>query len=233
MHVGETRAFGRAHQRPVTVGFDPLHEQVGDPQGVEEVPSSDFFLSVILSQVEEVENVGVPWLDVNGECTRSLVTALIDVSGSGIEGSEHGDDTVRVAVCSGDIRPLGTDVVDVKTDTSCGLGDLSAGLESLVDPFDRIVSHSDEETRRHLRVGCTSVEEGRGCMGEVSLRHEIVSLDDSINVACVDTDGNAHDHVLGSFDDLAVDSEEVGALKGLEAKVVVCKVAIVNDDRVE
>ena len=41
----------------------------------------------------------------------------------------------------------------------------------------------------------------------------------------MDADGTAHEHVLGTFDDLALDLEEVGALQGLEPEEVVVEVA--------
>ena len=57
----------RAHERPLSVGLDPLHEKVGDPEGVEEVSRSVLLLSVVLPQVQEVEDVRVPRLEVDGE----------------------------------------------------------------------------------------------------------------------------------------------------------------------
>jgi hypothetical protein len=47
--IGESRALGRTHESPVAIGFDSLHEQVGNPKTVKQVSSSNFFLSVILS----------------------------------------------------------------------------------------------------------------------------------------------------------------------------------------
>ena len=70
-------------------------------------------------------------------------------------------------------------------------------------------------------------------MGEVSLRHEGVGLNDLVNVGSVNANSHTHDHVLWSLDDLAVDAKKVRSLKGLEAKVVVGKVAVVDDGRVE
>ena len=74
---------------------------------------------------------------------------------------EHGYDTVRVTVGTGNVGSLGSDVVNVKTDTTSSLGDLGTSLESLVDALDRVVPHGDKETRRHLGVGGTRVEELR------------------------------------------------------------------------
>lgn len=70
-------------------------------------------------------------------------------------------------------------------------------------------------------------------MGKVSLRHEIVGLEDLVDVFTVDTDRDSHHHVLRSLDNLAVDSEEVRSLERLEAEIVVGEISVVNDGRVE
>ena len=66
-------------------------------------------------------------------------------------------------------------------------------------------------------------------MCKVSLGHEVVRLDDLCDVTTVNTDGNSHDHVLWPLNDLAVDAEKVRPFERLEAKVIVRKVAIVDD----
>lgn len=70
-------------------------------------------------------------------------------------------------------------------------------------------------------------------MGEVSLRHKVVCLENLLDIAALDTQSDTHDHVLRSLDNLAVDSEEVRPLERLEAEVVVRKVTVVNDGRVK
>ena len=72
---------------------------------------------------------------------------------------------------SGDVGASSSDGVDVETDSTGVLGDHGASLECIVDTFDRVLLHGDQEAGRHLGVGCTSCEEGRGSMGKVSLRH--------------------------------------------------------------
>merc|ERR1740128_38516 len=49
----------------------------------------------------------------------------------------------------------------------------------------------------------------------------------------MDADGHPHQHLLGSLHHLASDLEQIGALQGLEPKVLVLKVANVNDSRVK
>lgn len=59
-------------------------------------------------------------------------------------------------------------------------------------------------------------------MVEVSFGHEVVGFDHAFDVVAVSTDGDT----LGES---VVDTEGVGALEGLEAKVVVVEVAVVDD----
>ncbi len=158
MDIGETGALRGTHEGPIAVRLDSLHKKIGDPERVEEVSSTDFLLSVVLPQVKEVKHIGVPWFEVDGEGTRALVATLIDISGSRIVSSKHRNDTVRIAVGAGDVRSLGTDVVDVKTDTTGSLGDLRASLEGLIDTLDRVITHGDQEARGHLCMWCTGIE---------------------------------------------------------------------------
>lgn len=123
--------------------------------------------------------------------------------------------------------------MDVETDTSSSLADHSAALEGIVDAVDGVVLHADEEARRELGVGGSGVEEGGGRVSEVSLGHEVVGLEDAVEVAAVNTDSDTHDHVLGTLGGAAIDAEKVGPLEGLEAEVVVVEVAVVDDGGVE
>ena len=70
-------------------------------------------------------------------------------------------------------------------------------------------------------------------MGEPALGQKVVGLDRAREVAAVDADGDPHQHVLRPLDDAAVDAQEIRALEGLEAKVVVVEVAVVDDLGVE
>ena len=56
-------------------------------------------------------------------------------------------------------------------------------------------------------------------MGKVPLAHEVVSLDDLVDVLSPDSNSDTHDHVLRTLSDLAVDSEQVRSLEGLETKL--------------
>ena len=52
---------------------------------------------------------------------------------------------------------------------------------------------------------------------------QVVRLDGLFNVFAVDTDSYSHEEVLWTFSYLAIDTEQVGSLKGLVAKVVLAR----------
>jgi len=52
------------------------------------------------------------------------------------------------------------------------------------------------------------------------------------DVVFVDTNGDAHEHLLRTFSNFAIQAHEVGACQGLEAEVIVAEVAVVDDARV-
>jgi len=49
----------------------------------------------------------------------------------------------------------------------------------------------------------------------------------------VNSNSNPHQHVLRPFHNLSLDLQEVGSFKGLEAKVIIVKVPIIDDLRVQ
>ena len=59
--------------------LEHLHEQVADPQAVEKVPTASLLLAVVLSQVQPVEDVAVPRLQVDGEGALALAATLVNI----------------------------------------------------------------------------------------------------------------------------------------------------------
>lgn len=84
-----------------------------------------------------------------------------------------------------------------------------------------------------MRHGCPGVEERGRSVCKVSLREEVVGLDDLVDVVSVNAAGHAHEHELRALGDLSVHLEKVGLLERLEAEEVVLKVACVHDGLVE
>ncbi len=113
------------------------------------------------------------------------------------------------------------------------LADFSALLQGVVDAIDAVVFHLEQEAAGHLRLGGARIEKRGGSMGVKALRHTVVGLHRSLNVFFVDTDGNAQQHLLGAFGNFAVGAQKVGALQGLEPKVVVVEIAVVNGRRIQ
>ena len=116
--VGQSWALVGAHEGPVAVLFHTLHEQVGCPEGVEQIAGALLLLAVVLAQIEEVEDVRVPWLDVHGKGTLALSTSLVHVACRVVEDAEHGDDAVGRSVGAFDVRPCGADVVNGEADAA-------------------------------------------------------------------------------------------------------------------
>ena len=63
-------------------------------------------------------------------------------------------------------------------------------------------------------------------MGEPLERHQVVSLESSLQIFAMNTDRNSHEHVLWSFNDLAVNLEQVSFLDSLKSKEVVALVSL-------
>lgn len=62
MLLGQSGCFIRTEQTPRSVGLDSLHEQVVDPQSVEQVSRSLLLDAVILLQIKKCKDVRTPWL---------------------------------------------------------------------------------------------------------------------------------------------------------------------------
>ena len=119
--VVEPGALVRAEERPLAVRLDALHEEVGHPQRVEEVARARLLLAVVLAQVEEVEDVGVPRLDVHGERALPLAAALVDEARRVVEDAQHRHEPVRRAVGAGDVGARRADVRDREADAAARL----------------------------------------------------------------------------------------------------------------
>ena len=104
--VLETRAFVWTEERPIGILFNTFHEQVRRPERVEQITSPKFFLTVILLEIEEGENIWVPWLEVNGDRTLSLAATLVNVPCRVVKHSKHWDNSVAFPVGALDVGTL-------------------------------------------------------------------------------------------------------------------------------
>ena len=58
---------------------------------------------MVLSQVKELEHIGVPRLEIDGKGTGALIATLVNVTCSGVISSKHRHDAVGIAVSSGNV----------------------------------------------------------------------------------------------------------------------------------
>ena len=104
----------------------------------------------------------------------------------------------------------------VETDASCALGDHCASGKRLKDTLNGVVRHGEEKAARELGFGSGSVEQCWRSVSEKPLRQHVVRLDGRVDVFTMDTNGNAHQHLLRPLHRLAIDLQQVTALKSLE-----------------
>ena len=100
----------------------------------------------------------MPWLDVYGEGTLTLSTALIHITCRVIIHTQHWHKAIAVAISSTDIRRGRSNFADSKSDPSSTLADESTLLQGIIDPFDGVLLHGEKETAGHLVVRGTRVE---------------------------------------------------------------------------
>merc|ERR1719180_715716 len=141
----QARAFMGTHERPLTVFFNPLHEEIRDPECIEKVPRPLLLLAMVLLQVKEVKDIGMPGFKVDGKCSWPLVAALVDITSSVVEPPQHRHQAVAVAIGAGNVGSTCPDVVDVEPDPPGRLGDESARLEGVVDALDAVAGHREQE----------------------------------------------------------------------------------------
>merc|ERR1719500_1454665 len=226
-------ALVRTHQGPVTISLHPLHEQVRDPHGVEEVPGTLLLLTMILTQIQEIEDVRMPGLKVDSESSWPLVAALVDIPGGVVEDPEHGDQAVAVTISTGNIGTSGSNAVHVQANTSSRLRDEGALLQGVVDALDTVAVHGQEEAAAELGPGGGRVEQGGGGVGKKLLGEEVIGLNSTINILSMDAHGHPHQHLLGPLHTLPINLEQVGPLQGLEPKVLILKVTLVQDSSIQ
>ena len=81
----------------------PLHEQIGYPKGIEEIAGPHLILAMVLAEIEELEYIGMPGLEIDGKSTFAFAAALVHVAGGIVEYAQHGDDPIAGAVGAADI----------------------------------------------------------------------------------------------------------------------------------
>ena len=231
VHVLQARRLVGAHERPLALLGDALHEQVRDPQRREQVAAALVLVAVVLAHLQERLHVRVPRLQVDREAAEALA-ALRDVARRVVVHAHERHEPRRGPVRAADVRAARADVADVHADAAGVLADLCAVGDARVHATDR-VADALQEARGHLRARRARVEQRRRRVRELAARHHVVRLNRVLDVPAVDAEGDAQPHVLRALNDLARNLHEVAALQRLEPEVINVVVAIVGNDRVQ
>ena len=121
----------------------------------------------------------------------------------------------------------------------CGGGGCARLRHGVEDALDRIVLDGEEEAARELLARAAGGEHRRRGVRVHAARHQVVRLEHARDVAAVDAQRDAHQHVLGPLDrrraagGRRAAAEEVRALERAQPEVVVLVVALVPQRRLE
>ena len=94
--------FVGAEQSPALAGLHALHEQIGNPVGGVHVVRAAAVVAGVLAQLEELQNVVVPGLEV-GAAGALALAALVDGDELVIVEFEERDDALRLAIGATDV----------------------------------------------------------------------------------------------------------------------------------
>lgn len=129
---------------------DPWHGSVAPQSVIFEggiFRFSNLFLSVILPQIKELEDIRMPRLKVDCESARPLVSSLINIPRGVVVNPQHRHNTIGITVRPGNVRTSSTDVVDIQPNTTSSLRNHSTDFKSVINSFYGIVLHSYQEAR--------------------------------------------------------------------------------------
>ena len=159
--VMQAGTFVRTHERPRSIFLDALHvspvaqctlltthKQVWNPESQEQVAGTSVFHTRVLAQVQEFKDIIMPWFQVaksnqiaelfsflHGKGTIALASTLVHMTGSIVKYSQHGYNSIGLAIGSSDVATSGTNALHAQTNSTRGLGDQCASLQGIVDPF--------------------------------------------------------------------------------------------------
>ena len=139
--IGQSRTFVGTKETPRSIVFDPLHEQIRHPQGIEQIPCTIGFIAMIFAQFQKLKNVGMPRFQINGNATLAFATSLIDISGSIVEDTQHGDNPIGGAIGTTNVRSTGTNVVHCQSNATRVFGNDGTIFESVVNAIDAVIFH--------------------------------------------------------------------------------------------
>ena len=225
----QARAFIRTHECPISFFLNSLHKEIRDPKSIEQISRSILLLTSILLHIQEIINISMPGLKVNGKRSFSLSASLIYVSSGIIKHLDHRHKSIGMPIRSSDIRLSRSDAMNTQPNTTSILRNDRSLLQSIKDSLNRVLPHRKQETRAHLGFWGSWVEQSRGCMCEPLVTHQVIRKNCSFRVLTMNTNTDSHKHGLRSFSNLASEFQEVRFFKGFESEVVVVQVSFVID----
>ena|SRR5436305_8088861 len=102
---------------------------------------------MVFAEIQELEDIGMPRLEVNRESSRALVATLIHVPCSVVEDAEHRNKAIGRSICARYVRACGTDAMDIKTDSASVLGNHGTRLQRVINPLDAVFFYINQEAR--------------------------------------------------------------------------------------
>src|SRR5688572_33291173 len=102
---------------------------------------------MIFLEIEEIENISVPWLQINSKTSLAFAATLIDITRCHVEVSQHRDNTIGSPTCAFDVGTFRTNIVNAKADTSSRLRNLCTLFQCIVNTINAIILHREEEAR--------------------------------------------------------------------------------------
>jgi hypothetical protein len=163
VEVVEVGTLVGAEEGPGAAGLHALHEEVGNPVGRVHVVGAAAVVAGVLAELEELEDVVVPGLEV-GAAGALALAALVDGDELVVVQLEEGDDALGFAVGAGDVGAGAADAGPGAAEAAGPLGEEGVfGDAAIHDALDAVVDVV-EVAGRELGVERAGVEE-RGRAG--------------------------------------------------------------------
>jgi hypothetical protein len=113
------------------------------------------YLSVILPEIQPIEDVGMPGFQVHSKRALPLATTLIYIAGCVIEDTKHGNDAIRGSISASNVTARGPNVVNRQTNSTSRLADNCTLFQSIVDALYTILLHAYQEAAAELHTSIT------------------------------------------------------------------------------
>src|SRR5210317_1204057 len=93
IHVRKTLRLIGTKQRPIPTGFNTFHEQIRNPHCRKQVATPRLFVTLVQTNLKEIEYIGVPWFQVYGDGPFSA-PSLVYVPRGRVIYPKHGDNPI-------------------------------------------------------------------------------------------------------------------------------------------